>query len=146
MQIMAHALDNTLTEVRRLAEKSEGRHQELLRNAASADKLKELDQKIQNVETSLQSNKQQLTSVQRLLSDSHRRLTVGLPEHMSESKNIAIFFIRKKHVSLMSFTVISTKSPRMGFFLFIFIVFQLLLAGSYVVYKRRKANGPKKYL
>ena len=34
----------------------------------------------------------------------------------------------------------------MGFFIFLLVVFQLLLAGSYVVYKRRRANAPKKYL
>lgn len=34
----------------------------------------------------------------------------------------------------------------MGVFLFMIIAFQALLAGSYVIYQRRRANGPKKYL
>lgn len=34
----------------------------------------------------------------------------------------------------------------MGFFITLIIVFQLLLAGSYVIYKRRRANMPKKFL
>lgn len=83
---MAHALDNTLLEVRKLAEKSEGRHQELARNAMSADRLNAMDQKIQNIENTVQLYQHQFTSLQKLLSESHRRLTVGLPEHMSESK------------------------------------------------------------
>ena len=86
LQIMAHALDNTLLEVRKLAEKSEGRHQELARNAMSADRLNAMDQKIQNIENTVQLYQHQFTSLQKLLSESHRRLTVGLPEHMSESK------------------------------------------------------------
>jgi len=43
-------------------------------------------------------------------------------------------------------TVISTSRPRMGFLITIVIVFQLLLAASYIAYKRRRANAPKKYL
>jgi mannose-binding lectin 1 len=34
----------------------------------------------------------------------------------------------------------------MGFFLFMLIAFQVLLAVSYVIYKRRRANMPKKFL
>jgi mannose-binding lectin 1 len=34
----------------------------------------------------------------------------------------------------------------MGFFIFLVIAFQVLLAVSYVVYKRRRANMPKKFL
>jgi mannose-binding lectin 1 len=34
----------------------------------------------------------------------------------------------------------------MGFLITIVIVFQLLLAASYIAYKRRRANAPKKYL
>jgi hypothetical protein len=43
-------------------------------------------------------------------------------------------------------TVITASSPRMGFFLFMLIAFQVLLAVSYVIYKRRRANMPKKFL
>ena len=34
----------------------------------------------------------------------------------------------------------------MGLLLFVFVGVQLLLAGAYVIYKRRRAQGPKKYL
>lgn len=42
--------------------------------------------------------------------------------------------------------MITASSPRMGFFLFLVIAFQVLLVVSYVVYKRRRANMPKKFL
>ncbi|KAL9072273.1 MAG: hypothetical protein Q9157_005163 [Trypethelium eluteriae] len=42
--------------------------------------------------------------------------------------------------------MISSSAPRMGFFLFVVIAFQVMLAGSYIVYKRRRANAPKKFL
>jgi mannose-binding lectin 1 len=34
----------------------------------------------------------------------------------------------------------------MGFFIFLLIAFQVVLVISYVVYKRRRANMPKKFL
>jgi mannose-binding lectin 1 len=34
----------------------------------------------------------------------------------------------------------------MGFFIFLIIAFQVFLAVSYIVYKRRRANMPKKFL
>lgn len=43
-------------------------------------------------------------------------------------------------------TAITAATPRMGFFIFMVIAFQVVLAISYVVYKRRRANMPKKFL
>jgi mannose-binding lectin 1 len=34
----------------------------------------------------------------------------------------------------------------MGFFIFLVIAVQVLLAASYIVYKKRRANMPKKFL
>lgn len=42
--------------------------------------------------------------------------------------------------------VVTASTPRMGFFIFAIIAFQLLLVGAYIVYKRRRANMPKKFL
>lgn len=42
--------------------------------------------------------------------------------------------------------VISASSPRMGMFVFIVLAVQIMLAGAYIVYKRRRATMPKKYL
>jgi len=37
-------------------------------------------------------------------------------------------------------------SPRMGFFLFIIMAFQVMLLASYIIYRRRVNSAPKKYL
>ena len=42
--------------------------------------------------------------------------------------------------------VVTASAPRMGFFLFVIIGAQALLAVSYIVYKRRRASMPKKFL
>ncbi|KAF2102330.1 putative lectin family integral membrane protein [Rhizodiscina lignyota] len=56
--------------------------------------------------------------------------------------------LQESHSSLLFHLPELTKSssPRLGFFVFIIIAFQLILAGSYVVYKRRRNSGPKKFL
>ena len=86
MQLIAHAVDNIFGELTKLAETSEGRHQELARNAMSTDNLNAMDQRIQNVETIVRDSQGQLSILDKLLKESHSRLTVGLPQHMSESK------------------------------------------------------------
>lgn len=126
LQTMAQSIDSLFQEVKQLADKSEGRHQELARNVIAADRLSSMDQRLQGIEKTMREYQGQFSSLQGILKDSHSSLVEGLPKHMSD--------------------IISTKGPRMGLLLFVFLGCQVLLAGSYVIYKRRKANGPKKYL
>lgn len=126
LQTMAQTIDNLFQEVKQLADKSEGRHQELSRNVISAGRLNSMDQRLQSIEKTVREYQGQFSSLQSSLKDSHSSLVEGLPKHMSD--------------------IITTKAPRMGLLLFVFVGCQALLALSYVIYKRRKANGPKKYL
>ena len=48
--------------------------------------------------------------------------------------------------NVASQTAITSSAPRMGLFIFLVISFQVLLAGLYVGYKRRRAALPKKFL
>jgi mannose-binding lectin 1 len=41
---------------------------------------------------------------------------------------------------------VQTHSPRFGFFVFIIIASQVMLLGSYMVYRRRRDMQPKKFL
>jgi hypothetical protein len=90
---MAHVLDGVYEEVVKLSLLSEGRHQEIARNFVSGDKLNAMDQKLQSIETTVQGYQQQFLGLQKLVRDSHSRLTVGLPQHMSESIS-RVFFVR----------------------------------------------------
>lgn len=126
LQTMAQSIDSLFQEVKQLAEKSEGRHLELSRNVIAAERLSSMDQRLQGIEKTVRDYQGQFSSLQSTLKDSHSSLVEGLPKHMSD--------------------IITTKGPRMGLLLFVFLGCQVLLAGSYVIYKRRKANGPKKYL
>ena len=85
LENMARQFDSLLREVKTLGEKSEGRHQELSRNAMSADKLNAMDQRLGSIERSVQDYQGQFSSLQSILRDSHSSLTENLPKHMSDS-------------------------------------------------------------
>lgn len=88
LQVLAHAMDALYREITKLAKESEGRHQQLVQNSLVTDKLNAIDQKIQTIESMVQEHTGQFATLQRILRDSHSKLTVGLPEHMTESKNL----------------------------------------------------------
>ncbi|KAL9598962.1 MAG: hypothetical protein Q9219_004145 [cf. Caloplaca sp. 3 TL-2023] len=126
IQALSQSLDNVFREVKELASKAEARHQDLSHRVTSNDQLNSMNQRIQSMENTLQTYQGQFSSIHGVLKDSHHTLNEGLTQHMTH--------------------IISTKSPKLGTFVVVIIVFQLLLAGIYVMYKRRRANGPKKYL
>ncbi|KAL8775393.1 MAG: hypothetical protein Q9209_000401 [Squamulea sp. 1 TL-2023] len=126
IQALSQSLDSVLREIQQLASKSEARHQDLSHKAMSNEQLGTMDKRIQSIEHTLQGYSGQFSNIQSSLKDSHSTLNEGLTQHMTH--------------------IISTKSPKMSSFVIVIILFQLLLAGSYVLYKRRRANGPKKYL
>lgn len=70
--------------------------------------------------------KDTLAALQVALRQTQSELMSGLPQTMTN--------------------IMSSSAPRIGFFVFVILGFQVALAGSYVLYKRRRANSPKKLL
>ncbi|KAJ5760612.1 hypothetical protein N7520_007768 [Penicillium odoratum] len=135
MQAQSKATNSIIQDLKSQFLKSETRHDEILRNTASRDQLNSLDARLQRIETLLQNIQRDLegkdyssrfTQLQDTLRSSHLSLSENLQGHFLNA--------------------ITASSPRMGFFIFLVIAFQILLAVSYVVYKRRRANMPKKFL
>lgn len=85
LQLLAHSIDTVFQEVRALAEKSEGRHQELSRNVMSADRLNAMDSRLQGIEKMVRDYQGQLSNLQGILKDSHSSLAESLPKHMGDS-------------------------------------------------------------
>lgn len=85
LQTMAQSIESLFQEVKQLADKSEGRHQELSRNVMSADRLNSMDQRLQGIEKTVREFQGQFSSLQSTLKDSHSSLVEGLPKHMSDS-------------------------------------------------------------
>lgn len=87
IQSLAHSMDGLFVELAKLADRSEGRHQELSRNFVSADRINALDQKLNSIETTVRDFQGQFSGLQNVLKDSHSSLAEGLPKHMSDSRS-----------------------------------------------------------
>jgi mannose-binding lectin 1 len=118
LQVMHHAMNNIFKEISHLSRASEERHYELAkRETVSPSQITALENRLASI---------QLDKLQDALRDTHTSLTDVMPHIFDE--------------------IVSTSAPRMGFFAFVFIMFQLSLVGLYIWYKRRRAHAPKKYL
>lgn len=66
---------------------------------------------------------------------------------LSFSLYIDVFFIIVvKCVANVLTLALLSHGPRMGMGITVLILFQIALVGAYIMYKRRRANAPKKYL
>ncbi|CEL08812.1 hypothetical protein ASPCAL11957 [Aspergillus calidoustus] len=135
IQLINHATNNVLREVGNQANKLDTKQAELLQKLATKEQVAGLDARLQRLE-------QILLSIQRDLEGKDYR----------DKFNQLHETLRSSHLSLADnikdnlLSVITASTPRMGFFIFLVIAFQVLLAGSYIIYKRRRANMPKKFL
>lgn len=86
LQVLSHAMDALYREITKLAKESEGRHQQLAQILPVTEKLNAMDIKIQTIESIVREHSGHLSNLQTILRDSHSKLTVGLPQHMTESK------------------------------------------------------------
>ncbi|KAL4968289.1 putative lectin family integral membrane protein [Aspergillus stella-maris] len=135
IQLINKATSNILREIQSQGSKADTRQSDLLQRLATKDQVQGLDVRLQRLE-------QTLLTIQRDLEgkdyrDRFNQLHETLrSSHLSLTENIKDNFLN----------VITASKPRMGFFIFALIGFQILLAGAYIIYKRRRANMPKKFL
>lgn len=85
LRSMGQSIDSLFQEFRQLADKSEGRHQELSRGVIAADRLNSMDQRLQGIEKTMREYQGQISSLQSTLKESHSSIVEGLPKHMSDS-------------------------------------------------------------
>ena len=109
LQTLTHLVDNLMSEVKVLAEKSEGRHQELARNVMSVDRLNAMDQRLQGIEKTVRDYQGQLSSLQSVLKDSHSSLAESLPKHMGDSM-YSFFVLSYPLLILRVFNILLTTS------------------------------------
>ncbi|KAF7716142.1 Uncharacterized protein PECH_005418 [Penicillium ucsense] len=135
IQLQNKAINNIIQEMKAQAGKTEARHNEAMQKLVAKEQIATLDARLQRIESLLQNIQRDLegkdysgrfNQLQDTLRSSHLSLTENLQSH----------FI----------SAITASTPRMGFFIFLVIASQALLATAYVIYKRRRANMPKKFL
>ena len=90
------------------------------------DYLAAIEKKLDNMQTDVRQTKSELHN--------------SLDRHAAGLKTAVI----EGHQSMLG--TVAASAPRVGMFVFVVLGSQALLVGAYLVYKRRKANGPKKYL
>ncbi|GAB1210422.1 hypothetical protein APSETT445_009214 [Aspergillus pseudonomiae] len=135
IELVNKATSNVIREIGNQAKQSENRHLDLQQKLATKEQVAGFDARLQKIEQMLQTIQRDLegkdyhsrfNQLQDTLRSSHQTLT----EHLQGSVLSAI----------------TASTPRMGFFICLIIAFQVFLAVSYIVYKRRRANMPKKFL
>ncbi|RMZ36976.1 hypothetical protein AFCA_008152 [Aspergillus flavus] len=135
IELVNKATGNIIREIGNQGKQNENRHLELQQKLATKEQVAGLDARLQKIEQMLQTIQRDLegkdyhsrfNQLQDTLRSSHQTLT----EHLQGSVLSAI----------------TASTPRMGFFIFLIIAFQVFLAVSYIIYKRRRANMPKKFL
>jgi mannose-binding lectin 1 len=135
IQLQNKATNTIIQDLKAQGGKSDSRHTEIMQKLASKEQVVALDARLQRIESLLQNIQRDLESkdyssrfnqLHDTLRSSHLSLTESLQSHF--------------------LSAITASSPRMGFFIFLVIAFQVLLAVSYIIYKRRRANMPKKFL
>ncbi|KAF3385551.1 Protein EMP47 [Penicillium rolfsii] len=135
IQLQNKATNNIIQELKAQGGKSDSRHTELMQNLASKEQVTALEARLQRIESLLQNIQRDLESKD--YSSRFNQLQDTLrSSHLSLTENLQSHFL----------SAITASSPRMGFFIFLVIAFQVLLATSYIIYKRRRANMPKKFL
>jgi mannose-binding lectin 1 len=141
-------LDILFHDLSTFKQESEERQQAMMHyNHALAEHNKHLLEKIlQDIEG--KDYKQVLERIHDTVREGNQAVMVNMPEAVHHSK-----LFHPCHLSFCFdladtefFAVVKKASPRFGFFVFLVVAAQVMLLGSYVIYKRRIKSQPKKYL
>ncbi|KAI5298717.1 hypothetical protein KEM55_003026 [Ascosphaera atra] len=109
---------------------------ELSRNVASASQVTMMDQRLQKVERMVEALVRESEKNQQILQPQLEKVMHAFKEgHKGVIDNLELASAK-----------ILTSAPRMGMLVLIIVVVQLGLAGSYMLYKKRRESMPKKYL
>lgn len=127
LQLLSHAVHNLFREISAHTTTEENRYQEILKHLPSASTLENLDRRVQNIETMVSALKREIES------GDHRGQFDKLHERLERAQ---------AHLP----ELVKSNAPRVGFLVGVVVLVQVGLAASYVVYKRRRGQAPKKYL
>jgi lectin, mannose-binding 1 len=139
---LSESITNLLGEITRHTAAEEAHYQEILRqiqllspNTQSSLQPSNLDARLSAIERSLNAIQSELSS------GDHKRQFTNLHTTLKEM-NIGV----TEHLPNRVREYVADHAPRVGFMITCFMLFQLALVVGYVLYKRRRANAPKKYL
>ena len=108
LQMLSHSMDNFISDVSRLSSSSEGRHQELMRNLPSGDRLNAIDQRLTIIENLVRSFESHFSVIKNTVKDSHTKLADGLTSHVSDG-TWPILSDRPRYFSVSSWKPLLTR-------------------------------------
>jgi mannose-binding lectin 1 len=142
LYLVSKSISNLFGEIAKHAAAEESRYQELLRQIQLLSPNTQSSLQPSNLDARLSAMERTLSSIQsELSSGDHKRQFNNLQSTLREM-NIGV----TEHLPNRVREYVADHAPRVGFMITCFMLFQLTLVVAYVVYKRRRANAPKKYL
>ena len=156
LQGLTHQVANIFGEFEQLGRKLDERHNQIMGGMPNVphDKIDTLSRRLETIERNLEQVKrdvegkdyrENLNQLDQAIKSIQGGLTDNLPDTIGQRKSNP----RRSFCCLtdgMAIVVINASKPRMGMFIFVVLAMQIMLAGAYIVYKRRRASMPKKYL
>jgi len=90
---------------------------------------------------------QHFEALHKTLENHHSNLLYTVPNKVTQGKYTLSCDFCFQGLRLTCVTAaMTTNTPKVGFGVTLLIVFQMILVVAYIVYKRRRASSPKKYL
>lgn len=155
LQAISSTTNKLIDELHALSATSDDRLKEIIRMVSHRDQVSSVDQRLQRVERIVESMQReiegkdyhhQFRQLQDLLHNSHSGLLDTLHDSSHRTYTSFMTQVLKPGLTYDANIGIISAAPRMGFFIVLIIAVQLLLAVAYVVYKKRRAGMPKKFL
>ncbi|KAK8206734.1 hypothetical protein M8818_004568 [Zalaria obscura] len=153
LQGLTHQLANIFGEFDMLRRSIDEKHSEISGKIASipGHEISTLSRRVENIERTVQriqrdvegrDYKEHLSNLQQAVEGVKGGLT-DVPATLAQSKpSLCVPDCTCADNSI----VVTGSAPRMGMFVFVVIAVQVMMAGAYLVYKKRRDNAPKKYL
>lgn len=142
LNLLSKSITNLFGEITKHTAAEESRYQEILRQIQLLSPNTQSSLQPSNLDARLSAMERTLNSIQaELSSGDHKRQFNNLQTTLREM-NVGV----TEHLPNRVREYVADHAPRVGFMITCFMLFQLALVVAYVLYKRRRANTPKKYL
>lgn len=161
LQGLTHQLANVFGEFNSLHNRIDERHIQIMASVPQMQgpmsqkiddigrRLESLERSVEGIKKTIEGNdyKEHLNQLNAAIEGVRGGLAESLPENIGHCELRFLFPSRRwTRVLILRSTVISASAPRMGIFVFVVVAVQIMMAGAYIIYKRRRNSMPKKYL
>lgn len=159
LQGLTHQVANIFGELDQLSRKMEERHNQLMGSMSGVfptDKIDNLGRRMENIERSVEQvrrdvegkdYREHLNQLNAAIENVKGGLTDSLdPENIGRSKSGSYKLKDLGMLTRVPCAVMRTHGPRLGMFAAVVVAVQVVMAGAYIVYKKRRNSMPKKYL